>query len=336
MPDQLLLAIAGQLRRQYLLPPEGRPLVDAPGGNLLYAAAGVSLWGQRAGLLGRVGEDYPQQWLRQFQQRNLDVSGIKIIPETLDLRSFVAYTDNQTAHFTNPVSHFARLGLSFPKLLLGYQPPEDLPPSRTRANPDSPRLSDIPDAYLSVKAAHICPLDFITHTQLAPAFRQGGMVMVTLDPGPGYMNGNFMNDLRALLHGLTAFMPSEEEIRSLFWGRTDDLWAMAETLASFGCDIIVIKRGARGQYVYDHASHTRWEVPAYPASVVDPTHVGDAFCGGFLAGFLATFDPLQAALHGNIAASLAIEGSGAFYSLDALPGLARARMQSLSDIARQV
>ena len=58
--------IAGQLRREYLLPPEGRPLLDVPGGNLLYAAAGARLWTDKIGLLSRAGEDYPQEWLKQF------------------------------------------------------------------------------------------------------------------------------------------------------------------------------------------------------------------------------------------------------------------------------
>ena len=160
--------------------------------------------------------------------------------------------------------------------------------------------------------------------------------MVMIDPGPGYMNGNFINDLRSLLQGITAFLPSEEEIRALFWGRTNDLWEMAETLGSYGVEIVVIKRGGQGQYIYDHDSRKKWDVPAYPGRLVDPTGAGDAFCGGFLAGYIATFDPLQAALHGNVSASLSIEGSGAFYALEALPGLAQARLQSLADIVRVI
>jgi sugar/nucleoside kinase (ribokinase family) len=107
-------------------------------------------------------------------------------------------------------------------------------------------------------------------------------------------------------------------------------------LGSFGAEIIVIKRGTRGQLVYEHSTRKKWEIPAYPGRMVDPTGIDDAFCGGFLAGFYSAFDPLQAALQGNISASLAIEGSGAFYSLDAMPGLAEARMHSLADIVRVV
>jgi ribokinase len=176
----------------------------------------------------------------------------------------------------------------------------------------------------------------MAHTQLAPAFRQGGVAAVTIDPGPGYMNGNFLNDMRSLLQGITAFLPSEDEIRTLFWGRTTDLWEMAETLGGYGVEIVVIKRAGRGQYVYDRDGRKKWDVPAYPGRMADPTGVGDAFCGGFLAGYVNSFDPLQAALYGNVSASLAIEGSSAFYALESLPGLAQARLQSLADIVRVV
>lgn len=330
------LVFAGQLRRQYLLPPEGRPLLDAPGGNLLYTACGARLWADGLALLARVGEDYPHDWLRQFEEKGMDPQGIKILPGPMDLRSFTVYTDPNIFQNSNPVSHFARLGMAFPKGLLGYQPPTSEADSRVRSRPDSPKIIDIPSTYLSAKGAHLCPLDYLAHAQLAPAFRQGGVPMVTIAPAPGYMNGNFLNDLRSLLQGVSAFLPSEDDIRTLFWGRTNDLWEMAETLGSYGADVIVINRGARGQYVYDHANRKKWEVPAYPCRVIDPTGTSDAFCGGFLAGFVTAFDPLQAALCGNISASLASEGSGAFYALDAMPGLAHARLQSLADIVRVV
>ena len=80
----------------------------------------------------------------------------------------------------------------------------------------------------------------------------------------------------------------------------------------------------------------RYEIPAYPCRLVDPTGAGDAFCGGFLAGFQKTNDPLLAALHGGVSASLKIEGSGPFYELDVLPGLAEARLYSLKEMTREL
>jgi ribokinase len=111
---------------------------------------------------------------------------------------------------------------------------------------------------------------------------------------------------------------------------------MAEEIASYGCEIVVIKRGERGQLVLDASARKRWEIPAYPVQPVDPSGAGDVFCGGFLAGYRKTYDPLQAAMHGNISASLAIEGHGPFYALGALPELAQARLGALRQYAREV
>lgn len=327
--------IAGRLNRDYVLPPEGRPLIDVPGGNLLYAAVGTGIWETEIGLLGRVGEDYPHEWLRSFEQRGWDTRGVGIQAGPLDLRRFEVWLDVQTVQRANPVAHFARLGLSFPKSLLGYQPPAETD-DRKSSHPAAPRPGDIPSDYLDSRATHCCPLDYLTTSRMLTTFRQAGTPFLTLDPSAAYMTGSAFDDVRALLHGLTAFLPAEGELRALFWGRTDDLFQMVEALGKFGCEYIVVKRGTRGQLLYDAASGKRWEVPAYPSRLANPTGAGDSFCGGFLAGYLRTYDPLQAVLHGNVSASLTVEGYSATHALDTMPGLAEARLESLAGMVRQV
>ena len=328
--------IAGRLRREYLLPPIGHPLLDAPGGNLLYAAGGMRVWETDIGLLGRVGEDYPFQWRRDFEKRGFDIRGLKILPGSLDLRSFRAYSEKFEMTRNNPVSHFARRQLTFPKVLLGYQPPPEIPENPRQPHPHAPTVGDIPEDFLETSAAHFCPMDFTSQGQLLAAFKASLTTTVTLDPDPSYMTSVFLKDLRELLSGLTAFLPSQEELRSLFWGRTNDLWEMAEALGSYGCEFIIIKSGGLGQYLYDAVGKHRWEIPAYPSRMADPTGAGDAFCGGFLAGYRQAYDPLEAALYGNVSASLKVEGSGAFYPLDVMPGLAQARLEVLRDQVRAV
>jgi sugar/nucleoside kinase (ribokinase family) len=44
--------------------------------------------------------------------------------------------------------------------------------------------------------------------------------------------------------------------------------------------------------------------------VVDPTGAGNAYCGGFLAGYIETGDVLTAARYGAIAASFLVEQAG--------------------------
>jgi sugar/nucleoside kinase (ribokinase family) len=328
--------IAGQLSREYLLPPTGQPLIDAPGGSLLYAAGGLMVWDKNIGLLARVGEDYPRPWLRTLEKKGLDICGIKILPQSVDVRSFVAYTDMVERSNASPFTHFARREMTFPKSLLGYQPEVERHEDMRSLNSLQPAALDIPKDYHTARAVHLCPLDFVNQSQLTLALKGGSIGILSLDPSLHYLNPRFWKDLRVVLQGVTIFHPSEEELRNLFWGETHDLWAMAEKLCEYGCEIVVVKRGMRGQMVYDSKSKRRWEIPAYPSRMADPTGAGDAFCGGYLAGFIKTNDPLEAAFYGSVSASLKVEGTGPFYALDVLPGLAEARLGAIRQLARAV
>jgi sugar/nucleoside kinase (ribokinase family) len=329
--------IAGRLTRDYLVFPSGEAHLDCPGGNALYAAVGLAVWepDPAPAVIARVGEDYPQEWLFDFARYGLDMRGVRILPEAVDVRYFAAFLDRTTRSSDDPVAHFARLGLAFPKALLGYRDSSSGLDSRTRMQLISLRQGDIPPDFMDANAVHLCPVDYLTHSLLPAVLRQAEFTTVTMDPSPGYMNPTYWADVPALLTGLTAFLPSEEEVRSLFQGHSDDLWEMAEAMAAYGCEIIVIKCGERGQLLYDAAARTRWEVPPYPARLVNPVGAGDAFCGGFLAGYRRTYDPLQAVLHGNVSASLVVEGHSPTYALDALPGLAQARLDSLRQAVRK-
>jgi sugar/nucleoside kinase (ribokinase family) len=329
--------IAGQLSRDYVILPSGETLLDIPGGNALYAGVGLLLWepDPPPAIIARVGEDYPQEWINQFERWGLNIQGISILPEAVDVRSFTAFGEHSTRLRDDPVVHFGRLGLQFPKALLGYKSSSAID-SRTSLQPTSLRQGDIPSDFLDSNVVHLCPSDYLTHSLLPALLRQAEFSTVTLDPSTGYMNPTYWDDVPALLTGLTAFLPAEDEIRTLFQGHSSDLWEMAEALASYGCEIIVIKCGERGQLLYDASSNSRWEIPSYSSRFVNPIGAGDSFCGGFLAGYRRTFDPLEAVLFGNISASLVVEGHQPNYALDVLPGLPEARLDSIRQSVRKI
>jgi len=322
--------VFGQLTREFLLPASGPPRLDVAGGSLLYAAAGLRVWESGVGLVGRVGDDYPREWLDKVRSYGFDTSGIRILPQNLDVREFIAYNESFEANRINPVSHFARHEMTFPKSLLGYQ--QDKKPDEARRL----TVSDIPNDYLTARAAYLCPMDLVTQTQLIAGLKRGHVHSFILDPAAVTMTPTARRELPALLNGVTAFLPSEEELRNLFQSETHDLWEMAEAVSMYGCEFVVIKCGARGQLLYDADARRRWEIPAYPARLADVTGVGDAFGGGFVSGYCKNYDPLEGALYGNVSASLKLEGGGALYPLEVMPGLAEARLNALKDMVRKV
>jgi cytidine kinase len=327
MPPNYL--IFGQLKREFLLPPMGPVRLDMAGGSPLYVAAGFRVWESNVGLVGRVGSDFPRAWLNDCMSRGLDTSGIKILDKNVDARDFLAYSESFELSRINPVSQFARREMTFPKSLLGYQADRPLDEALNLL------VTDIPSAYLKARAAYLCPMDLMTQAQMIAGLKRGATHTFILDPAPASMTPTARREL-PLIHGVTAFITSQEEMRNLFQAETHDLWEMAEAVTLYGCEYVVIKCGTRGQLLYVASNKRKWEVPAYPARLADPTGVGDAFGGGFMAGFCKNYDPLEGVLHGNVSASLKLEGSGAFYPLDVMPGLADARLNALREMVREV
>lgn len=322
--------VIGKLTREFLLPAVGQPRLDVAGGSLLYAAAGLGVWEAGIGLVGRVGDDYPRAWLNDVKSRGFDTSGVHILPQKLDVREFTAYTESFEANRVNPVSHFARRQMTVPKSLLGYQP-DKKPDEALKLT-----VRDIPDEYLTARAAYLCPMDLITQTQLIAGLKRGQVHSFILDPSPVTMTPTSRRELPALLNGVTAFLPSEVEMRNLFQAETHDLWEMAEAISLYGCEYVVIKCGSHGQVLYDSDTKRKWEIPAYPSRVEDVTGAGDAFGAGFVSGFCRNYDPLEGVLRGNISASLMLEGQGAFHPLDVMPGLAEARLSALRDMVKKI
>ena len=80
----LRFIVAGKLQRNFILPVEGKPALDTPGGSLIFAASGLMVWDASIGLVSRVGEDYPQEWLDEFNQRGFDCRGIRVMPQAVD------------------------------------------------------------------------------------------------------------------------------------------------------------------------------------------------------------------------------------------------------------
>lgn len=335
-PKLLRYAIAGRINRDYILPISGPAQIDVLGGNLSYAAIGLNLWGATAGLVARVGQDYPLERLDRLSSLGFDLSGVRVLSQPVDVRRFLAHIDPATTHYQNPVQHFADRGLRYPPELLGYRANIKNHCSRTEPLPVTIQISDIPEAYLYASAVHICPIDYLSHLVLPSVFRQGQASNITLSSTPGYMDPSFWQEIPGLLSEITAFITTEVEVRNLFQGRQTDLWEMANALGDYGPEYVIIHTKTLGHYVYDRQRDKRWIVPDYQSRVLDPTGAEDAFAGAFLAGYREFYDPVEAAVMGSIAASVVVEGSGVYYAADTMPELIKARQLALKELVREV
>ena len=323
--------ICGKLSRETIINLNKEIYIDKTGGNLLYTAYSHNLWRNGAGLSAIVGENFSEDWLVDIEANQCDTLGIKRKPANLDLRAFYAQISDDDIRTENPQKYFSELKLPFPKTLLGYTPNSNQLDNRKTGTEFSLRPADIPAEYHHIQFLYLCPMDFFTHNLIPPLFRSNSSSNTIINPPASYMHSSFFFDIGAVLRGSVAVITTMNRARSLFLGRSKDIWDMAETIANFGVELVVITAGKEGQYLYDKAAKKKYHLPAYPVKAIDTISANDAFGGGFLAGYIIHFDPKLAMIMGNISASFKVQGSTPDYLLDTLPDLAMARLESFRD-----
>jgi len=56
------------------------------------------------GLVARVGVDYPAEWLSTFARKGFDVRGVRVLSHPVDLRSFIAYSEQSIRIEADPAA----------------------------------------------------------------------------------------------------------------------------------------------------------------------------------------------------------------------------------------
>ena len=326
----------GGIREDYCITHTNHTISGAIGGNAIYSAVGARIWSESVGILGRIGSNFDRLKLEKIEQAGIDTSNVHILDQPLSSLTFYAYISPEERVDVNPALHYHRINKPIPKVLLDYRSSTDGQGNRDQFSTDSIRPADIPGSLPGVKGLHLAPSSYLSHLTIPAQVRRHVIPQITLDPSLRYMTPEFKRDLPTLLCGIDVFLPSELESHAFFYQGKKDVWEIAEAFSEMGPRIVVIKRGKRGQALWDRDSKRRYIIPAYPSHIRDVTGAGDAFCGGFLVGLIETEDPVEASLRGSVSSSLVVEGSGALYALSAAPGLTRARLSALRSRIREV
>lgn len=303
------LVTVGYLTLDDLVLDDGRVLRDTLGGGALFSAVGARAWGHAVGIHSCTGGDYPDAYRRGIEEAGIDLAGVGVGP-TRSLRLWL-------------LGEGASRKQQLPKL------------SSARVEEMDAARGPLPEAYRGARGFHVATSLPATQASAVRAIREAApAAVVTLDVWvePFFDPAPYRDP--AFLAGVDAFLPSDKEVEAL-WG-LDDPPATMRRLGRHGPRAVAVKRGAHGSLVYDRARDAVWEVPAVPVAAIDTTGAGDAYCGGFLAGLVATGDVLEAALRGTVSASFAVEGHGAQAGMGADPGEARRRLALLRPRLRRV
>jgi hypothetical protein len=192
----------GGMRIDYLITQTGEARTGLVGGNALYSAVGAAIWrewlDESVCLWARIGQNYPQEWLKKLNEIGLDTAGLTLIPGEQDHRTFYAYTPDGRRVDTDPTAHFARINRPLPEQLENYihsTPGQDDPES---FEPLALRSGDWPKEYGGGErtAVHLAPVSIRTHMELPITLRQQHVQTITVDPGERYMRPELIPFIR--------------------------------------------------------------------------------------------------------------------------------------------
>ena len=104
--------IVGSVALDWIISSQGEVRRMVCGGNALYAAAGARLWSDSVAVVTRVGEDFPRQYLDNFERSGIDLSGVKSVDVPHNILSGYRYDPTGERELFSAPQEFARLGLA--------------------------------------------------------------------------------------------------------------------------------------------------------------------------------------------------------------------------------
>ncbi len=294
--------------------PDGRTAMGVLGGGGVQSAFGMRLWTDNVALSGSVGADFPDALYGALQQMDVDVAGVrhKAQPSARAWQIFEA--DGRRRQLWRVegaalVQHLARRVDLLPAHYLQARS------FHLGVHPLEPDLGFI--AALRCAAALAKPALSLATPERALAegdakravgetsFSEAPLISVeTFKPAERRLEAD---ELRALLTAADVFSLNLEEAQSLLGEGTAERY-LADLFAA-GARLVTLRMGAEGALVAD--GQRVQHIPAAPVRVQSLLGAGNAFCGGFLAGWLESHDLKEAGLRGAVSASFMMEQVGA-------------------------
>ncbi|HKK87735.1 MAG TPA: PfkB family carbohydrate kinase [Saprospiraceae bacterium] len=256
------------------------------GGAATYISYAASLYTGDIGLVSVIGDDWPEQEIKNLNDRGVDTGGLQI--KKGEKSFFWAGKYHQDLNSRETLATELNVLADFkPKLPESYKEARFL------------MLGNLtPEVQISV-------LDQMKEKPLLTAM---DTMNFWIDVAP--------DALWEAIKRVDVLIINDEEARQL--SGEYSLVKAAEKILSKGLKYLVIKKGEHGALLF--SDHHVFFAPALPlAEVFDPTGAGDTFAGGFM-GYLADTNDIslenmkRAVIHGSAMASFCVEE----FSLDKL------------------
>jgi len=260
---------------------------DILGGSATYFSTSASFF-TGVQLVAVVGEDFPAEHRDFLASRNIDLSGLQVVPgRTFRWKGRYGYDLNEAQTLETELNVFE-----------GFQP-------------------NLPSNFRDAEVVFLANIDPELQLEVVRQVRRPRIIACDT------MNFWIAGKREALVRTLgevDILIINEGETRQL--ANEPNLVKAARSILALGPKTLVVKRGEYGVLVF--GEHNVFSIPAYPLEeVFDPTGAGDTFAGGFVGYLAATGNFSEAAIRkatvfGSVMASFTVED----FSLDRLRRLA--------------
>ncbi|MBT8259007.1 MAG: bifunctional hydroxymethylpyrimidine kinase/phosphomethylpyrimidine kinase [Bacteroidia bacterium] len=252
------------------------------GGAATFIGLAASQFNVSSAIVSVVGGDFPQEYLDLFKERQIDISGVEIIPDGKTFFWSGRYHNDMNTRDT----------LSTELNVLGDFNPR------------------VPDNFLNADILMLGNLHPDVQSKVLDQMNTKPSLVI-LDTMNFWME-HTLNELHDILKHIDVITINDEEARQLT--NEYSLVVAARKIQEMGPRYVVIKKGEHGALLF-HDDNVFF-APALPLEeVFDPTGAGDTFAGGF-AGYLAktndvSFDNMKnAVIYGSTLASFCVEKFG--------------------------
>lgn len=262
----------------------GTTYMGTLGGAGTHALIGMRVWSESLGYAAVVGSDFEDEPRQQLAKLDIDLRGVREEAECKTARAWqiLEKDDRRIEVFRTTIEDFFRF---------------------------TPQLDQLPPDYVQAKGVHLMwGQTFDELLGLIGQWRElNPSVRFVWEPALEFLNGT-AEEFGQLFRELSLVSPDLEQAQSMT--ALDNPVDMAKDLLTWGAPIVAIRMGADGSIVATDQGEC-WQIPAVPPSrLTDVTGAGNAYCGGFLVGLVEGLSPLEAALHGAVSASFALEQFG--------------------------
>ena len=252
------------------------------GGAATYIGLSASQFGVSSSIVSVVGGDFPKEYLKMLNERDIDTSGVEIV-------------ENGKTFFWSGKYH------------------NDLN-TRDTLKTDLNVLADfnpiVPKAYLEA--------EFLMLGNLHPSVQISVIEQITKKPKlivldtMNFWMDNTWEELIKVIGMIDVITINDEEARQL--SGEYSLVKAAQKIHEMGPEYVVIKKGEHGALLFN--DDNVFFAPALPLEeVFDPTGAGDTFAGGFVGYLASTHDVSfenmkRAVIYGSNLASFSVEKFG--------------------------